>query len=178
MSSTTARTRSLRGVLVGVCSAALSIAAHGLAGGELPSGGALLLVVLACATVGAASAALFSGRRVHPLVLLSAALVAGQAVGHFVLVAASGAGASCPTTFSPQMLLAHALAAPACALLVAIVEHLYTVCASALCWRRLFYINPQPPTAVIPCWATVLAVVRQPELIPGGTRAPPFAVFA
>lgn len=129
--------------------------------------------MLACAAVGAVSSSVFAEEQGHQLLLLSGALVAGQAVGHVALVAASDAGFHCPAAFSPQMLLAHGLAAPVCALLISLVEHLYVVCASTLCWLRLNFVNEYRPAVVVLRWPTKSVVVQRLVFAPGGTRAPP-----
>ncbi|MGV0849882.1 hypothetical protein [Mycolicibacterium phlei] len=176
MSSPTARTRGLRGVLVGVCSALLSTAAHTAGGAELPGGAALVLVTLACAVVGALSSSPNFERRVSQLLTLSAALGLGQVVGHIVLVAA--AHHDCPAAPSLPMLAAHGLAAVACGLLVGFVEHLYGVGAQLLCWLRLFHRDAPPPVVAVRSWPTVTVAVRRIAITPVGTRAPPRCAMA
>ncbi|MGV0655651.1 hypothetical protein [Mycolicibacterium thermoresistibile] len=173
MSSPTIGAGRLRGALVGLCSAVLSAAAHGIAGGHLPGGGALLLFALTCAVIGALSSGVFAGRPSHHILRVSGALIAGQAGGHFALVVADGSGLHCPTAFSPEMLVAHGLAAPVCALLISLVEHLYAVCVSALSWLRLFFVDRSHPPAVAPSRPTESVAVRRFVLTPCGMRAPP-----
>ena len=171
MSSPAVRARGLRGGLVGVCSALLATAAHTAGGAELPGGAAWVLVVLACAAVGALSSSRPLERRVGRIPTLSAALVLGQTAGHLVLGAA--AHHACPLTPSLPMLLTHGLAAVACAVLVSLVEHLYGVCGQLLCWLRLFHRAEPPPAVAVPWWPTATVAVRRVAIAPVGTRAPP-----
>jgi hypothetical protein len=163
----------LRGALVGFWSAALSALAHGVAGGHLPGGGTVAVLVLACAAVGALAGALFAEDRRFQLLLLTGALLSGQAVGHVVLTAAAGPGAHGAPPVSVGMVLMHLLAAVVCAVLISLVEHLYAVCASALCWLRLFFAARSRPARVALSWPTEPPVVPRPVVAPGGTRAPP-----
>src|SRR5690606_40171557 len=74
----------VRGAAVGSVSGAVSIAAYGVAGGGMPpSQSAVVLLLAACAGVGAAVAAVTV--RDRNWVFLLAALTAGQVVGHTTL---------------------------------------------------------------------------------------------
>ncbi|QYB07538.1 hypothetical protein I1A62_25270 [Rhodococcus sp. USK10] len=84
MNSRTEVLAQVRGAVVGSSSGAVSVAAHGIAGGGMPpSEASVVLLLVACAAVGAAVAAIrIAGR--DGLVLV-AALTAGQLIGHTTL---------------------------------------------------------------------------------------------
>jgi hypothetical protein len=173
MSKASTRARHLRGALVGFCSAATSAAAHGAAGGMLPSGASLVLVILGCSMVGALVGTVPTRRGGAQVAFVVAALLGGQLLGHLVLVASSCDGHS-GLAVSPGMLVAHGLGALACALLIGAAEHLYVVCASVLSWLTVFCAQLAPPTAgVPPRW--VYPPVLQALLLEsgGGSRGPP-----
>lgn len=163
----------LRGAFVASASGAMSIAAHGAAGGALPDTPALLMVVLACCAVGAAAAA----RRAPSTAGLALLLLGGQGLGHLMLSVFAdhhqhGGHAAQPGL---AMLAAHAAAAGATAALLAAAERLGRAVLRAVA-RIVVLLSlpvpdlgvPQPPADR---WHTRL---RQP-LLPGGvgTRAPP-----
>lgn len=173
MSSPLGRAGRLRGALVGVCAAGSSAVAHGVGGGELPSGGSLALFLVACATVGAASSSIHVGGRARHLLYLCAALAAGQTFGHLALTVAAQTHIHCLPTVSPQMMLAHGAAAAVCALLIGVVERLYVVCASVLCWLRIVAVSTDSPTAVAVRWPTKTLVAQCIVLSTRGPRAPP-----
>jgi len=166
----------LRGALIGVCSAGVSMVAHGGAGGALPSGVSLLLLVMACAMVGAAASGVSSSRggcRPGHRVL---ALTVGQAVGHCVLTVSSQGHAHCAESISPQMIVAHALAVPVCALLIGRAESLYLVCLSALSWLTVFIVDRSRPRLAVNCRPAKFIVLQGITPSPVGTRAPPALV--
>lgn len=134
MSTPAARARYLRGGLVSACSALLTGAAHGAAGGSLPGSGALTLLLVGCATVGALTATLTTGHRAARAAVLVAALGAGQFIGHFALTLTAGGHGHGLTAL---MVAAHAAAAVALGLLIGLGEYLYLVARSVLCWLRL-----------------------------------------
>ncbi|QBJ96644.1 hypothetical protein ERC79_12195 [Rhodococcus sp. ABRD24] len=115
-------TAALRGGSVGALTAALAIAAHGIAGGGFPDSAALTLLLAACAAVGAATGGL-PGSANNCRTLLGA-LAAGQAAGHLALTATNDphVHAGLPAA---AMLAAHAAATVVCAALVLVAERLY-----------------------------------------------------
>lgn len=168
----------LRGALIGVCSAGVSALAHGSAGGPMPSGPALVLLVIACAMVGAsASGVFFAWGGCHPLFRVGA-LTAGQIAGHCVLVVSSHGHAHCAETVTPRMLLAHGAAVPLCALLIGLAERLFVVCLSALSWRTVFLVDRSRTAATAVLRSN--RVFSLQNIIPRsvGSRAPPALAFA
>ncbi|MET0899602.1 MAG: hypothetical protein ABWY45_16965 [Mycobacterium sp.] len=118
-----------RGGLVGACSAATAVGAHGVGGGLLPGGAALILLVLGCAVVGTAAGGRLGCRGVGAVATF---LVIGQFVGHVVLAAASGHAHG--LAVAPEMAAAHLCAAVACALLICAAERLWAGLATYV-WR-------------------------------------------
>ena len=114
----------VRGTAVGALTAALSIAAHSVGGGGLPSSTDLSLLLIAACVVGAVVAEtswLTRGR-----LPLLAALLGGQGVGHFILAASSsGHGLDHSAAVGWQMILTHLAAAVVCAALIELIERLY-----------------------------------------------------
>lgn len=132
----------VRGVLVGAISGAVAVAAHGLGGGMLPGGPAIVLLVLGSAVIGAASVIPVASlapvsspadlQRRLPVVALY--LSAGQVLGHYLLVLAS----SHPHGghWSVPMVAAHALAALGAAALICSAERLFGAIAAVL-WQLI-----------------------------------------
>lgn len=173
MSTPRARARWLRGALVAICSVVATVGAHAAAGGTNPRGAALVIAVLTCATVGAAAGAMrFDGRR-SGVLAVTAALTVAQTLGHLVLAVAGGHHHH-GLGLSPSMAAAHAAAAGVLGVAIASVEYLYVVCASVLCWLRLFAAASVRPPARARRW-TLDVVVAQPILLRLGLgmRAPP-----
>ncbi|MGW5076391.1 hypothetical protein [Rhodococcus sp. NPDC004095] len=104
----------MRGGFAGSVSGTVAVAAHAMGGGAAPSESAVVLLVLACAAVGALVSA--ARVRTHELPFLAAALTVGQVVGHAALMV--GAGAHHGTQFTPAMLTAHAVAVSVSAVLI------------------------------------------------------------
>lgn len=164
----------LRGWLIGALSGAVAVVAHATAGGALSSGACVVLLILACGTVGAvASSAL---RRANLLGVV-AFLTAGQLSAHLILVVTSDHGHA--GHWSLSMLLAHLVATAACALLICAAEHLFAVVATEL--RRLFVFlltvradddRPRP----LPVWPHACLAVRDAVCGRLRTRAPPLPV--
>ncbi|WP_307789319.1 hypothetical protein [Mycolicibacterium baixiangningiae] len=173
MSTVTSRAGALCGVLVGACSGLFAMAAHAVAGGQVPTGPTLVLVALVCATVGALAGAADQPRAVG----LVAAVGAGQLLTHVVLAVTAGHhGGGHEVVPSAPMMLAHALAAVALGLLICLVGHLYRVCATVLCWLMLTLVHRGRPSAPRR-HRTTSAVVQMLLLRSGlGMRAPPAAV--
>jgi hypothetical protein len=132
----------------------------------------LVVLTLACATVGAGAAGIGVERRHAQLVALTAALSTGQLLGHIALTLAASHHSHGLMMTAP-MLVAHAAAAVGLALLISLAEHLYVVCASVLCWLRLVLIDRAAPTPA-PRQAVTSIVVQSILLRSGlGMRAPP-----
>jgi hypothetical protein len=170
VSTPRSRARGLRGALVGVCSAAVTVGAHAGAGGHLPSGSALITAALVCAVIGAALAGVaVDGRRTRVLTTISGLLVA-QLLGHVTLAAAAHEMAAPP----PAMLVAHLVGAILLGIAISAVEYLYAVGVSVLCWLRLFAAARRQPTArrrrFTPRHVFAQSVLRASGL---GLRAPP-----
>ncbi|MFE3257765.1 hypothetical protein ACFXPS_20350 [Nocardia sp. NPDC059091] len=160
----------MRGGLAGVAMAALAVGAHGFAGGGYPGSSGLMLLMLAAAVIGALAAAL------RPPAALPILMVAGQPVCHLALSGlvqhGHAAGAMEFTAHGP-MLLAHAVAAAGCAILILAAERLYGLISSAV---RVILTRPggRPARA---------AQARRPRSVPtpktllalgaSGPRAPP-----
>jgi len=173
MSTAAARTGNMRGGLVGVCSATISAAAHTVAGGALPSGAALVLVILVCAVVGAAAGRVSADRRGVHTGFLVAALLAGQFLGHLAFAVTASHHHGRPH-MSPSMAAAHAVGALVCAVLIGLAEHLYVVATTVLSWLAVYAINRcRPVVRDIRSWAN--PPVLQPLILNsgGGTRGPP-----
>jgi hypothetical protein len=173
VSTPSSRAAALRGCLVGGCSALVTALAHAVGGGELPSGAALPLLLLVCATVGGAVARAERGGRLAVVAVAILALGGGQILGHLTLALASGhqhGGA----IISAPMIATHAVAAILLGLLISVAEHLYVLAASVLCWLRLVVID-RSPTVVGRPWRASETVVVQPVLLRSGLgmRAPP-----
>lgn len=177
MSTAKSRARGLRGALVGVCSAVITGGAHASAGGTVPSGSALVLVGLVCAVVGAVLAgAALEGRHLR-LIAVTASLIAAQLLGHVVLTVAAGHHhGGVGVTWS--MAAAHLAGAVLLGAVISVVEYLYLVCVSVLCWLRLFAAVKRQPTTqrrpLEPRQSFVQSVLPGAGL---GMRAPPLAAL-
>lgn len=170
MSTVTSRAGALCGVLVGACSGLFAMAAHAVAGGHVPTGPALVLVGLVCATVGALAGANDQARSVG----LIGAVGAGQLLTHVVLAVTGGHhGGGHEVIPSVPMVLAHALAAVALGLLICLVGHLYRVCATVLCWLTLTLVHRGRPSPRRRHRTTSVVVPMRVLLSGLGMRAPP-----
>lgn len=159
-----------RGGLVGACSAAVAVGAHGIGGGPLPGGAALVLLVLGCGVVGVAAGGKFGSRGIGTV---AAFLVIGQAVGHLTL--AYAAGHAHGLTAGPGMLLAHLGAALACAVLIGTAERLWSALAMYV-WRLVRALTATAFADTAPGGATRSAVAGTVRFRLGctaGTRGPP-----
>jgi hypothetical protein len=110
----------LRGGAAGLLTAALAVAAHGIADGMAPQGAAAPLLAVLAVTVGALAATI--GPAADTGVLLGL-LAAGQLVGHVMLTAAGHGHASAPPP-AMAMLVAHGLAVTIGAVLIAAGDRL------------------------------------------------------
>jgi len=164
--------RRVRGGLVGVLATVVTASAHAAAGGGLPSGSALIVTALACTTVGAALAGLrIDGGRIRVAGIVGALAVA-QALGHVVLAVAVEHAHGVGVT--PGMALAHLAGAVLLGLAVNAVEYLLVVCASVLCWLRLFAAAAHRAAVRLGFRATSDGVAQSILLRSGlGMRAPP-----
>jgi hypothetical protein len=179
MSPASSRAKYLRGALVGLCSAVTSAVAHGVAGGELPSGGSVILMALACSVAGGLAGTVGSRCGATPGAVL-AWLVAAQLAGHLTLVGTGcyGHDGGGPA-MSPTMLAAHCVGALVCAMLIAAAERLYVVCESVLSWLTVFFARlVQPGQAPDPGWVNPPALQAILLVSGGGTRGPPRFVAA
>ncbi|MBB2991462.1 hypothetical protein FHR72_002947 [Mycolicibacterium iranicum] len=168
-----ARARGVRGALVGVSSAATTTGAHAAGGGGLPTGTALVLTLLLCATVGALIGSLrLTGRRTA-WAATAAALGVAQFAGHAALTVAGHHHHGVDLAPGPAMIAAHVAAAIVLGGAISAAEYLYVVCASVLCWLQLFTRRAARPAPRIRRRATKVVVAR-PVLVTGrGMRAPP-----
>jgi hypothetical protein len=167
----------LRGGLVGACSALTAAVAHTAAGGVPPSGSPLVVLLLACATLGAAVGGFSPQTRSAATALLIVGLGSGQALGHLSLAMAGGHRHG--ELVSTSMLALHAGAAVGLGLLIGAVEYLYIVCATVLSWLRIFTVGRIKPVGDAAWWPTDVVVARPVLLRAGlGMRAPPMALSA
>lgn len=150
----------LRGGFIGALAASTTLAAHGLAGGAVPDGGALALLAIACAVLGGVA-----GLPVRGSVLATAAvLVAGQSLGHLLLLTA---GHDHGPVVTGSMLAAHGSGVVAGAVLVVLAERLCRSIASVGRWLVLlatgFVLGMEPPT--IASALSRLHTVRPPHIL-------------
>jgi hypothetical protein len=137
MSGANAPAARLRGGFIGALAASSTFAAHGLAGGPIPSGGAIALLILACTALGATAA---TASRAS-IVATAAMLAAGQSMGHLLLLAA---GHHHGPVLTGPMLAAHGSAALAGAVLVVLAERLCRSIASVHQWLGLLVTGVRP----------------------------------
>jgi hypothetical protein len=116
----TATAARLRGTAAGLLTAALAVAAHGVADGTAPSGTAVVLLAVLAATVGGLATTI---RRTAEVRALLALLAGSQLVGH-VMLSATAHHHGETTSPAPAMLVAHALAVVAGAVLIAVGDRL------------------------------------------------------
>lgn len=129
MSATVSSPARFRGVAVAAFTAALAVTAHGVADHAVPGGGAIALLAVVAAGLGAIVGT--SDRAARPAVLLGA-LATGQLGGHLVLAAGTHIHQPAPGPTALPMLLAHAVAVVAGAVLVAAAERLYATLSTVL----------------------------------------------
>ncbi len=164
-------------MLVGISAAAVTVGAHAAAAGTVPHGAALIAALLVCATSGAAAGSLTVAGRCAQVLVPALALSAAQVLSHLVLTVAGGHHGDMGLT--PSMIAAHAVAAVLLGIAIAAVEHLYRVCASVLCWLRLFA-TAHPPAPAHRARRRTDKVVAQ-SVLPAaglGMRAPPMGTVA
>jgi hypothetical protein len=118
-----------RGASAASLTAALAVAAHGVADGGPPPGAGVALLAVLAGTVGAAAA---TSRRAPGGATLFAILGSGQAVGHLVLAAAAHHHACASGPPAGPMIAAHALAVLAGAGLIAAADRLIRALSTAV----------------------------------------------
>lgn len=154
----------------------MTIGAHTAGGGHVPQGATLALAVLICAAAGAVTAEVRLDGRGPGLLGVIGALVAAQSLGHLALTLA-GHHHDGGTGVPPLMAAAHLAGAVLLGAAINAVEYLYAVCASVLCWLRLFALAaPRPAKRSVPLQTTdvvAASVLRCPGL---GMRAPPLGI--
>lgn len=150
----------------------LTAVAHTAAGGSLPVGAPLAGLLIVSVAVGATAGAITVKRYYARVAALMAALCGGQLLGHVTLSVAGHHGDGiAPTT---SMLATHVIAAAILGLLIGLVEHVYVVCESVLCWLRLFEVDRCRPVGRPQRGGTTSVVVQSVLLRSGlGMRAPP-----
>ena len=168
----------LRGFCVGALSGAVSIAAHGMGGGDTmagmasPGASGTVLLIAACAVVGSLAASVRAPR--HEWLLLAATLSGGQAVGHLMLSMDSMHPSS--PNMGLGMLAAHASAVAVSAALIQAAELAYL--AAVAVWERVRPPAGAPLPSVGPAFVIVPAVRAATARLlllasAGGTRGPP-----
>ena len=129
----------------GLLTAALAVAAHGVAGSGAPTGTAVVLLAVLAATVGALAATI---ARTADVACCSACLRRGQLVGHLMLsVAGHSHGGS--TSPAPAMLVAHALAVAVGAILIAAGDRLCRTVSRAIEVARRAVVPPIPSRPMV-----------------------------
>jgi len=140
----------------------------------VPQGGRLIAAMLVCAIVGAVLSAAPLESRTGRLLGVIGALTVAQSLGHLTLMASAAHDHSDTLGVTPAMAAAHLAAAVILGVAINSVEYLYVVCASVLCWLRLFAMAASRPVARLlpPATSDVVAqsVLRCSGL---GMRAPP-----
>ncbi|MEU1984990.1 hypothetical protein [Nocardia sp. NPDC019395] len=169
----------VRGAVAGLISGTVAVAAHGWAAPTaVPDSSSLMLLGATAAVLGALVAGLPPLRT--GAAGLTAALAAGQIVGHICLGWGSGHLHHGDLQLTPAMIAAHLLAAWAAGLLVRGAETAYRAGVAALS-RVIPLLLPRLPAThgpVVPCFAyRARAIPRVAVAGPGGTRAPPATVL-
>ncbi|MFD3506501.1 hypothetical protein [Nocardia sp. NPDC058666] len=166
----------LRGACAGSMSGALSLAAHGLAGGgALPGSTTIVLLAAVSAVVGALVAGV--GPLRDGAVGLAAVLLGGQVIGHTTMKW-SGHGHAADDSLGLAMLTAHSLAALLAAAVIIGTEAAYRI-GSAVLARilPLRYRSPRipdpAPLRLVHRDRVILRIFATPSL---RTRAPPLAI--
>ncbi|TCN52289.1 hypothetical protein EV641_108166 [Rhodococcus sp. SMB37] len=156
----------LLGGTAGVSTAALAVAAHGAAGGSVPTNPAVALLTAVAVGVGIVGA----GR---PAMSPVALLAAGQLGTHLVLSTLTDGHLH----LSVSMLAAHTAAVVGCALLIGIADRLYAACTSVVQHARPWRPTIAAPAVLVPRIDTDPYIVRPlPSCI--SRRGPPTARFA
>ncbi|MFD6674588.1 hypothetical protein ACFWDA_09470 [Rhodococcus zopfii] len=172
MHSPTNTVAQVRGGFVGAVSGAVSIAAHGMAGGGAPPGDGAVLLLAACVAIGAIVSSLPAAA--HRRGALLAALTAGQLVGHLTLTMAGEH--THWLSMSAPMLAAHLAAIAVSAVLIRGAERGCHAAIAAV--TRLVLAVLSSPPAEAPLWTStpVHRATLSPWLLAGataGVRGPP-----
>ena len=151
------------GTTAGITTAVLAVAAHGAAGGGVPTGPVTVLLIAVAATIGILGA--------HQPSLPPVALLAGgQAATHVALtVLVAGHG-----HMSLSMLGAHVIAVAGCAVLLTAAARVYGACGTV--WKTVLMRGPvvDAPAVLAPTSSTNRLVWgRAPPAI--SRRGPPIA---
>ncbi|GAB10318.1 hypothetical protein GOARA_056_00650 [Gordonia araii NBRC 100433] len=112
---------------VAVAVPVLALTAHGLASGAVPGSAGVVL----CVALGVVLAALVGGRAITPA-RTTGVLALGQLVGHPAAGVGDAAAAGGHSSHLGAMLVWHAVAIPASALLLVLVAQLYALVTSVL----------------------------------------------
>lgn len=145
---------------------------HGAGGGGIPGGGALVIALLACATVGAVLGGLPVTGRTAGSVATTAGFCLAQLLGHATLMTAGQHHGGGLVDMDTSMAAAHLGAAVILGIAITAAEYLYVVCSSVLCWLRLFAMRALRHPAR-PLRRKSKIVVVAPVLVTGlGMRAP------
>jgi hypothetical protein len=119
----------LRGLAAGSLTVALAAAAHGAAGGALPSGATAAELGLLAVTIGALSATIVGGERIRgQLALLSA----GQLLGHVLLGTVGHHHGDATGPSAAAMVIAHLVAMTCGAALIATAGYLCSALSRAV----------------------------------------------
>jgi hypothetical protein len=111
----------LRGTAAGLLTAALAVAAHGMASGAPPTGAAAAQLAVLAATVGALATSLSRAADTRVLIGL---LAAGQLLGHVLLSAVGHSHDASSAPPAAAMVAAHLMAIAAGAVLIAAGDRL------------------------------------------------------
>ena len=158
-----------RGALVGACSGAIAIAAHGLGGADYPTANSVVVLFLVCGLFGAATSFTSTNR-----LLLVGQLGAAQILGHYALAVSSDHAHGAQLT--ALMVASHAIAAGLCAVRIALVERLHSVVVSTMQQVVLALVAAEPAVEVAPASVPEYRpnVVTKLLVSSGlGTRGPP-----
>ena len=123
------RASRLRGAAAGLLTAALAVAAHGLASGTAPVGAASAQLAVLAATIGALAATI---RGAGDIRVLMGLLASGQLLGHLMLDAAGHGHESAAAPPGAAMLIAHTAAVALGAVLIALSDRLRAAMSRAL----------------------------------------------
>jgi hypothetical protein len=119
----------LRGLAAGSLTVALAAAAHGAAGGAVPSGATAAELGLLAVTIGALSATIAGGERIRVQLAL---LAAGQLLAHILLGTVGHHHGNATGPSGATMVLAHLIAITCGAALIATAEYLCSALSRAV----------------------------------------------
>jgi hypothetical protein len=119
------------------------VAAHAVAGGSGPHGGAAVLLAVTAAVIGVAALT----ERASDIRILATLLACGQVAGHLALATAGHSAGQTSNSSAPLMLLMHLVAVAAGAALVCASERL--LCALTRVIRH-FLVTVRAPIEIMP----------------------------